>query len=104
MSRYFCKAISLFDHIGLGDRAGIGLRNRIALSGVIICPAYQEGTAVKGELLHHNQQFHYTAGLGVVSRLSSIRGRALSGLPTNQPEPINLLLVATTPGRSTLLG
>jgi hypothetical protein len=30
------------------------------LSGVIICPVLKEGTAVKGELLHHNQQFNYT--------------------------------------------
>ncbi len=30
------------------------------LSGVIICPVLKEGTAVKGELLHHNQQDHYT--------------------------------------------
>ncbi len=30
------------------------------LSGVIICPVLKQGTAVKGELLHHNQQFNYT--------------------------------------------
>jgi len=32
-----------------------------SLSGVIICPAKRRGTAVKGELLHHNQLLHYTS-------------------------------------------
>jgi hypothetical protein len=46
--------------IVFGDRAGNGLHDRIPCQESLSVLYWCLRTAVKGELLHHNQQFHYT--------------------------------------------